>query len=129
MTQPIPIEPAPSMWGWVAQAFLGGSVGVGIMILLLAKWGDKLFGKKNGGEPPTMLPCPYAADHPRISEFMGDSNRDRQDMKEFLRAINDKVEKVGIEQGKVVGKLDLLLQGARVRWNAGLIPDDEGKRR
>ena len=119
MTQmPDPIT--PSIGNWIAQAVLGGTVGVGVMILLLAKWGKKFF----GGEAGPNSPCPYASDHPKFQEFMGESAQDRKDMKGFLEAINGKVEKVSIRQGEVVGKLDLLLQGARVRWNQGLIPDD-----
>lgn len=118
----------PSIGNWIAQAVLGGTVGVGVIILLLAKWGEKFFGIKKS-EPGQTAPCPYAMDHPRFQEFMGESTQDRKDMKGFLEAINGKVEKVSIEQGQVVGKLDLLLQGARVRWNSGLIPEDPPKRR
>ena len=117
-----PIDPINITGSWIFQAVAGGAVGVGIMILLLAKWGKKIL----GGDVPVAA-CPYAPDHPKFQEFMGASEQDRKDMKGFLTEINGKVEKIAIRQGETVGKLDLLLQGARVRWNAGLIPDDKGK--
>ena len=59
---------------WVFQGAAGGAVGVGIMILLLAKWGKKIFGgdallagpqgaQGIPGVPGTLSPCPFAGDH------------------------------------------------------------------
>jgi hypothetical protein len=35
---------------------------------------------------------------------------------------------IGSNTAEMKGKLDLLLQGARVRWNAGLIPTEDKRR-
>ena len=117
-----PIDPINITGSWIFQAVAGGAVGVGIMILLLAKWGKKIL----GGDVPVAA-CPYAPDHPKFQEFMGASEQDRKDMKGFLTDINNKVTAGNIEVAKMGTKLDLLLTGARLRWNQGLIPDDKGK--
>ena len=123
MTQPI--EPVNITGSWIFQAVAGGAVGVGMMIVILSKWGNKLFGgKKEFSEAPT---CPYANDHPKLQEFMGASLQDRADMRAFLQDINGKVQGVSADTQAMRGKLDLLLQGARVRWNSGLIPPDDKK--
>ena len=120
---------------WVFQGAAGGAVGVGIMILLLAKWGKKIFGgdallvgpqgaQGIPGVPGTLSPCPFAGDHPTLQAFMGESLADRQDMRKFLEDINGKVNTMNSGVSKMEGKLDLLLQGARVRWNSNLIPPD-----
>ena len=101
---------------------VGLSVGVGIMIIGLAKWGRKIF---TGEQPIEPAGCPYASEHPKLQEFMGASLQDRKDMRGFLEDINGKVGKVDVSIAKMEGKLDLLLQGARVRWNTGLIPPDK----
>ena len=103
-------------------AALGLAVGAGVMILTIAKWGRKLFGL----EEPTRI-CPFAQDHPRFQQFMGESLKDRANMREFLEDINGKVNGISSNTMEMKGKLDLLLQGARVRWNSGLIPPDSNR--
>lgn len=100
-------------------AALGLAVGAGVMILTIAKWGRKIFGLE---EPPRS--CPFAQDHPKFQQFMGESLEDRRNMRNFLEDINKKVNGVGSDTREMKGKLDLLLQGARVRWNNGLIPPE-----
>ncbi len=91
------------------------------MIVLLAKWGKKIFAINETTN------CPYAADHPELQKFMGESLQDRREMRNFLEDINQKVQVDSKVTARMEGKLDLLLQGARVRWNAGLIPPDAKK--
>ena len=112
---------------WVFQGAAGGAVGVGIMILLLAKWGKKIFGVDSGTPTTEYQPCPFAGDHPTLQKFMGESLKDREDMRGFLEDINSDVKQVSKNVGEMKGKLDLLLQGARVRWNSGLIPPEDRK--
>lgn len=101
----------------------GGTVGIGIMVVFLVKWGCKIFGGSKSVS--NSVDCPYAGDHPKLQEFMGASMQDRKDMREFLSDINGKVNGVSMNIGNIEGKLDMLLKGARVRWNAGLIPPDK----
>jgi hypothetical protein len=93
------------------------------MVLGLAKWGKKFI-----REETAMESCPFSSDHPKLQEFMGESLRDRKNLRNFLEDINGKVNGVSLNIGEMKGKLDLLLQGARVRWNAGLIPPDVEKK-
>lgn len=96
------------------------------MIVFLAKWGAKLFGNDLPVTKGTSRvdECPFTRDHPTIQQFMGESLQDRKDMREYLDDINHKVIAVGINVSEMKGKLDLLLQGARVRWNSGIIPKE-----
>ena len=123
------LESVLGIGSWVIQAFIGGTVGVGMMILLLAKWGTRFFGGKVHTESIGLIAptCPYASDHPKLQEFMGASLQDRADMRSFLQDINNKVQGVSADTQAMRGKLDLLLLGARVRWNSGLIPPDDKK--
>lgn len=102
---------------WVGLG-AGLAVGAGAMIVFLAKWGSKIFGTPVAAEK--VDDCPYAKDHPALQKFMGESTRDRSDMRDFLEDINGKVERAGLTISKIEGKLDLLLQGARVRWNGDM---------
>lgn len=109
----------------VAALGVGLAVGGGIMILAIAKWGRKFFaGEKGDRGDVGPSACPFAQDHPKLQEFMGESLRDRREMRSFLEDINGKVGYVSGNVFEMKGKLDLLLQGARVRWNSGLIPDN-----
>lgn len=112
----------------IAALGIGLSVGGGIMILALSKWGRRIL-QGERGEPgmPGATTCPFAGDHPKLQEFMGESLQDRKNMRGFLEDINHKVNGVGADIGSIKGKLDLLLQGARVRWNSGLIPQEKDK--
>jgi hypothetical protein len=106
----------------IVLAAIGLAIGGGIMILAIARWGRKLFGLEE-----TAKICPFAQDHPTFQKFMGESIADRKNMRDFLEDINGKVNVVGSDTREMKGKLDLLLQGARVRWNNGLIPLDKRK--
>jgi hypothetical protein len=107
---------------WIFHAFAGGAVGVGVMIITLARWGKKLLGIDRAGSI-----CPYVSDHPKLQEFMGQSHQDRKDLRDFLEDINDKVVKDGQITARMEGKLDVLLQGARVRWNGAMPTKDRGE--
>ena len=109
---------------WIFQGMAGAVVGVGIMILILAKWGSKLFGGEKGergiqGIQGNPGPCPYAQEHPKLQEFMGASTQDRADMRRFLEGINNKVDEVNSDTKEMKGKLDMILKSARVQWNEG----------
>ena len=116
----------------VAALGVGLAVGGGLMILGIAKWGRKVFlGDKGeqgeqGDKGPTgnRVSCPFAGDHPKLQEFMGESLQDRKDMRGFLEDINRRVGKVDNGVYEMKGKLDLLLKGARVRWNGALPSGD-----
>ena len=94
-------------------------VGLGIVGLLFARLGNWAFGKKkdNAQDESTILPCPYANDHPVVHDFMDESRADRRKMWEFLGTIRD-------TQMEMRGQLGMLVKGARIRWNQGLIPPD-----
>lgn len=105
---------------------VGLAIGVGLMILVLAKWGHKIFFTERNHSleeetPLHSIPCKYAKDQSMIKKYMEDQDRERKDMWQFLGNINN-------TQLEMKGKLDLLLQGARVRWNQGLIPPEDNKR-
>lgn len=114
-----PLESAGLTASWIFQGMAGGAVGVGMMIIFLAKWGKKLFGGEQGetGERGArgLSSCPYQSDHPRVNEFITSSEEDRHNVWVKLGDISNSV-------ARMDGKLELLLRGARVRWNNGLIP-------
>jgi hypothetical protein len=105
---------------------IGLAVGGGIVIIVLARWGRKVLGI---GDSDSTKVCPYAADHPKIQEFMGESTRDRVDLREFLGDMNGKMSGIGSSVSRMEGMLDILLRGARVRWNSGLIPPEEDRKK
>lgn len=57
-----------------------------------------------------------------IKAFIAASAQDREEMRNFREDIYVKVNGLATVTSKMEGKLDLLLQGARVRWNSGIIP-------
>lgn len=119
---PIPVDFSASPY-FLGMA--GGVVGVGFLTLFLAKWGRKFFaGEKGdpGPQGPRGYPaCPYKDDHPMVKKFMESSERERGEMWEKLAEISKTV-------AKMDGKLEMLLAGARVRWNSGLIPDTKERK-
>jgi hypothetical protein len=101
----------------------GLTVGVGIIIMGLAKWGKKFFAGDKGDKGDTGAQgtpsCPYASDHPLMLKFMGESTQDRHDMREFIKAVDGKVEGTSKIVNRVDAKMDLILKSARIKWNGG----------
>jgi hypothetical protein len=109
---------------WVGLG-AGLSIGAGAMIVFLAKWGAKLFGGIPINKVNQVDDCPFTKDHPTIQQFMGESLQDRHDMRGFLEDINAKVGTVGSDVSEMKGQLNLLLRGARVRWNGAMKEGDQ----
>lgn len=125
MTTPNPVPADWSVLHYIAAGSAGLAIGVGVMITLLAKYGRKLLGIE-GEAVVVKEECPYAKDHPELQKFMGESKADRADLRDFLEDIDEKIDTTGRNVAEMKGKLDLLLQGARVRWNSGIIPPEIG---
>jgi hypothetical protein len=121
----------------IAALGVGLAVGGGLMILSIAKWGRRLIVGDKGEQgdrgdrgfqgSPGNTACPFAGDHPKLQEFMGETLQDRKNMRGFLDDINRKVGSVDGNVSEMKGQLDLLLRGARVRWNGALPDGGRGK--
>jgi hypothetical protein len=130
---------------YIAALGVGLAVGGGLMILGIAKWGKSWFGGERGEQGDRGSQgnqgdrgaqgyqgergyvgitgkgeCPFAVDHPRLQEFMGESLQDRKDMRGFLNDINNQVNTVNENVLLMKAKLELIWKGAKVRWNGAL---------